>query len=292
MKKQFILSILIVMMIGLFSSCSKVPAGNVGVKVYLLGQKKGVDSEVLGVGRYHIGINEELFLFPTFQQNYVWTRDRAEGSKTDESFTFQTSEGMSVNADIGIAYHIEKEKVNEIFQKYRKGVDELTDIVLRNAVRDAFNNIASKYNVESVYGKGKADLIMKVHEMVKEEFTKKGIIVDKLFYIGSIRLPNTVINALNMKVEATQRAQQRENELREAEAEAKKKIAQAEGEAKSSVAIAKGKAQANKLLINSINKTLIDYERLQIEKEALKKWNGSLPTTMLPNSSLPFINLK
>ena len=131
-------AVVVIMAFAALSGCSKVPAGNVGVKVYLLGGEKGVDSEVLRVGRYWIGINEDLFLFPTFTQNYVWTKDATEGSPTDESITFQTQEGLGVNADIGISYHIDTDKVSLIFQKYRKGVDEITDIYLRNMVRDAF----------------------------------------------------------------------------------------------------------------------------------------------------------
>ena len=57
------------------AACSTVPAGHVGVKVYLLGGSKGVDSEELGVGRYWIGWNEQLYIFPTYMQNYTWTRE-------------------------------------------------------------------------------------------------------------------------------------------------------------------------------------------------------------------------
>lgn len=68
-------SLIFVVCIALLSSlnmgCSKVEAGHVGVKVYLLGRDKGVDSEVLGVGRYWIGWNEDLYLFPTYQQTKV-----------------------------------------------------------------------------------------------------------------------------------------------------------------------------------------------------------------------------
>jgi hypothetical protein len=40
------------LIIGLLTlaACSKVPAGNVGIKVYLLGGDKGVDHEELGPG--------------------------------------------------------------------------------------------------------------------------------------------------------------------------------------------------------------------------------------------------
>lgn len=70
------------------AACSKVPAGHVGVKVYLLGSDKGVEQEELGVGRYWIGVNEELNIFLTYLQNYVWTKTVDEGSPTDESFIF------------------------------------------------------------------------------------------------------------------------------------------------------------------------------------------------------------
>jgi hypothetical protein len=89
------------------TACSKVPAGHVGIKFYLLGGAKGADTEELGAGRYWIGWNEELFLFPTFTQNYTWTREPIDGDTTDESITFQTDQGLSVNADVGISYTVD-----------------------------------------------------------------------------------------------------------------------------------------------------------------------------------------
>ena len=104
----------------LLVSCSRVEPGYVGIKVNLLGGSKGVDTEVLGVGKYWIGMNERLYHFPTFQQNYVWTRDKKEGSLNDESIKFQTKEGMEVGADLGISYHVDRSKVSILFQKYRR----------------------------------------------------------------------------------------------------------------------------------------------------------------------------
>jgi len=275
------LCVALIMFAVAFTSCSKVPAGNVGVKVYLLGKDKGVDHEVLGVGRYHIGVNEELYLFPTFQQNYVWTRSRDEGSKNDESLTFQTAEGLSCNADVGISYHLDPEKISVIFQKYRKGIEEITDIYMRNHVRDAFNSIAAQYMVEKVYGVGKRDLLSKVEKDVKTELAPQGIVVDKIYLIGSIRLPDTVVARLNAKIEATQKAEQVENELREAKAKAAKQIA-----------IAKGEAEANRLRKASITQSMIDYERMLNEREAIAKWDGKLPSTIPPNTTIPFIGIK
>jgi len=273
MKSIFLMTILVIIAMYYVScSCEKVPAGYVGIKVYLLGKDKGIDSEELGLGRYYMGINEELYLFPVFKQNYVWTADKQEQSPNDESITFQTSEGLSVNADIGITYSIDPSKVNILFQKYRRGIDEITDKFLRNNVRDAFNKLASKYRVENVYGEGKAKLIEEVNTMVKEELVNEGIIVEKIYLIGDFRLPEKVINALNAKIEAIQRAEQREYELRESEAEAKKKIV-----------TAKAEAEEIRLKTKTITPLLIQYE-------ATKKWDGKLPK--FTGNKIPLINIK
>lgn len=266
---------------ALFASCSKVPAGNVGVKFYLLGGSKGIDQEELSPGRYWIGANEDLYVFPTFTQNYVWTSDKTEGSKNDESFNFQDVQGLQLNADIGITYKINPDKVSMIFEKYKRGIDEITDVYLRNMVRDALVKRASLLDVEYIYGKGRSELIENVTKDVQELCAPIGIEVEKIYWIGRIKLPKAVNDAINAKIKATQVAQQRENELREAQAQAKKKIAQAEGESESIKAMAKGKAEAilteaeaqakaNRLLNASLTKTLVDYKKVE-------RWDGKMP---------------
>lgn len=278
--KRFGMLLLAVLALS-FTGCSKVPAGHVGVKVYLLGTSKGVDHEVLGIGRYYIGINEELYLFPTFQQNYTWTKSVHEGAATDESITFQTKEGLTVNTDVGITYSLNPDKISTVFQKYRRGIDEITDTFLRNEVRDAINSVASTMTVEDVYGNGKVKMMDDVQKIVAAQVGPIGINIEKVYLINQMRLPENVVGALNSKIEATQRAQQRENELREAEAQAKKEVAKSEGEAMQKKALAEGEAsailteaeaqaKANKILSESLTPALIEYRKID-------KWNGQLP---------------
>lgn len=261
-------------LIALLSACSKVPAGHVGVKVYLLGTNKGVDNEVLGVGRYWIGVNEQLFVFPTFQQNYVWTKSPHEGSPNDESITFQTREGMSINVDMGISYSLDATKVAFIFQKYRRGIEEITDTFMRNAVRDAINEKAVELSVEEAYSTKKVELLKSVEAQLKALVGPIGINVDKVFIVGSMRLPEGVFNALNSKIEATQKAMQTQNEIIQAQATAAKEIA-----------IAKGTAEANRIKQASLSDLLIRYE-------ALQKWDGKLPAYFGSSGQLPFVQLR
>ncbi len=272
-RNKLILLLIPILILFPFLSCQKVPAGYVGVKVYLLGSNKGVDSEELGVGRYWIGINEELYLYPTFTKTYVWTQDYQEDSETNESIDIQTKEGLTVNADVGIQFRVEPTKANVLFQTYRRGIDEVTDTVLRTAVRDSLNRLASVMTSDMIYGPGRVDLIEKATAAIREEFLPKGILVERLYWIGTMRLPEKVKQALDAKIEAIQKAESRENELREALAQAKIDKAKAEG-------------TAAQIRLESQQLTPMMIQKIWIEK-----WDGKLPQNMMgdkTNILIPF----
>lgn len=279
----------IVMILAVFTmvGCSKVPAGNVGVKVYLLGGEKGVDTEQLPVGRYWLTWNEELFLFPTYTQNYVWTANPAESSPTDESIRFQSTEGLSISADIGIAYRIDPDQAASIFQKYRKGVEEITDIHLRNIVRSSLVSQASTRKVEDIYGPGKSELMEDVKSDVRASVSEIGIVVEDLYWIGDPRLPPKVIESIDLKIQATQDAIRAENQVRQVKAEAQKRIAKAEGDAEAVRLSAIAEAEAIRIKGDAIREN-----PSIIQLNAINKWNGVLPTMMGGGSPVPFVSLK
>ena len=78
-------------------------------------------------------------------------------------------------------------------------------------------------------------------------------------------------------------AQQRQNEVAQARAEAEKKVAEARGEAESVLLKAKAQAEANRELASSITDQLVQYR-------ALDKWDGVLPR-ITGNSAVPFVNV-
>lgn len=266
--------------IAILGACTKVPAGNVGVKFDLYGGDKGVTGEVVGPGKYWLGWNEEMYLFPTFTQNTVWTKDSAPGSETDESITFQDKEGTQINADVGISYAIKADKADTVFQKYRKGVDEITDTYVRNMVRDAINSETSTMDVADVYGPGKEKLMSNVTERVRLQVSDIGIIVEKIYWIGAMRLPPTITTAINSKIEATQKAQQTQNEVERTRAEAEKRLIES-----------RSQAEANRVLNASITSDLIRLKELEVQQTAIEKWNGQLPTTVA-GTTMPFISVK
>lgn len=270
MNKKIVSAVLVTLMATFAFGCTKVPAGYVGVKVYLNGDAKGVSNEVLGPGRYFIGWNTDLYPFPTFQQNYSWTASTHEGSANDESFSLQTSEGQQVSCDIAITYHYEIDKISDLFQKFREGNAEIRDKQLHNFVRDAMNSEASKLLVSEIYGPKKIAFISAVEKEVRAEVATEGVVIDKISLIGAFRLPDSLEKALNAKNEAVQKAQQVQNEVMESRAEAEKQVAIAEGNAKSTLINAQAQAKANIELARSLSRSLVEYRKID-------KWDGHYP---------------
>lgn len=267
----------LVMLLALLSlaDCGKVPVGNVGIKVNNLGGDKGVNAEVLSTGWYWVGLTKSLYTFPTYMQTRKW-EDR-------EEFSFQTVEGLVVGAPISISYSVDPEKVPLLFQTYRKGLDEITDIYVHNIIRDALIVVGSTQSIDGVYGSGKAKILADVQKMVEAKIEPMGINVDQVSLVGSFSLPESVVQSINNKIQATQQAQQRENEVATAKAEAQKAVAQAQGEADSRTIKAKAEAQANQIISQSLTAELVQYQ-------GIMRWDGKLP--IYTGGVVPFINIK
>lgn len=274
--KVFLWSVCLGLVVVFFWYCMvMVSPGHVGVVVDMFGDAKGVESKELHVGVHFIPPWKTVYQFPIFEQNDTWEGER-------EGFSFQTSEGMAVSADIGITYHLKPESIPSIFQRYRRGMDEITHVFIRNYIRDAINKSASHTRIEDLYS-GKETFFKDVEQHVREDFAPIGIELSRIYLIGRFHFPANVIAALNSKIEAVQRAQQRENELREAEAEAKKQIAKAEGAAKCAIVQAEAEAKANRVVADSVTAELIQWQSVQ-------KWDGKLP--QVTSGATPFIQVK
>ena len=287
MKKLFKVVVAVAAMLAA-SACSRVESGYVGIKVNLLGSDKGVQQEVLGAGRYYIGMNEELYIFPIFQQNCAFTASETDGngcseSLNDEAIRFQTVEGLAVKADVGIAFTLDKEKVPELFQTFRKGIVEISDSYVRRVVQDAFITAASTKRIDFIYGEGKATLLKEVNTNVKATLKDKGINVENVFFLSDLIVPEAVTQAVNAKIQATQKAQQRENEVAQAKAEADKAREEAKGFADSQLIKARAEAESIKLRAAALRESA-DIATLN----AIEKWDGKLPQYM-GTQALPFL---
>lgn len=251
--------------------CTRISPGHVGIVVNSSGNQRGVQDYPATTGRvWYNPANTSVLEYPTYMQNAVWTHNKDEGHPVNEEITFTTKDSMQVAADISIAYQLKSEKVPNFYVKFRNDdMDQFTHGFLRNMTREKMDAAAGKYSIEQIMGDNAA-FLKETREALQAELDPIGVQVEQFGFIGAPRPPQSVIDAINLKVQATQIALQKQIEVAQTEADAKKRVAEAEGVAKARLIEADAQAQANRKIAESLTATLVQYKQLE-------KWDGKLP---------------
>ncbi len=275
--KNTVRFLLLLVILNSCVSCTRVPPGYAGIRVNQVGSDKGVESYPLVTGYvFYNPITTAIIEYPCFVQTAVWTKSVFEGSPNNEEITFNTKEGLVVSGDISLSYQLNRDDVPAFYVKFRTdNINNFTHGFLRNIARDAFNEIAATYGVEEIYGAKKEDILKAVRDRINGEVKVYGVEVQQFGFIGALRIPDNVTEALNNKIKATQDAIRVENELRQSKAQAQKVVAAAEGE-----------AEANRILAASITPQLIQWKQLQLTQDAIARWDGKRPQVEGGNSGL------
>lgn len=253
-------------------SCSmeRVSQGHVGVKVNNVGSGAGVDKKALGVGWYFAPPGVSIYEYPIYTNNYTWKYDSETG--VNERFTFQDKNGLSISADVSVAYRADPTKAPILFQKYRVDMDGIVAGPLRNAIRDGLVSTASTMSVEQIYGPQKAALIDKARIKAAHYLEPFGLHIEQLFWASDIILPKNIQAQINARVANEQEA-----------LAAAATVATRRAQANAAIELARGKAEALRIENEAIqNNTDI------VQLRAIEKWNGNLPAYM-SNGPLPFI---
>lgn len=253
------------------AACSKVEPGHVGIKVNNFGSDAGVSNEALGVGYYYAGPGTSIYEYPVFTSTYSWTKTENEGNVSDESFNFQDKNGLSLSADVSIAYRVDARKAPILFQKYRTDMDGIVQGPMRTAIRNAINTEASNMTVEEIYGPRKAELAQKALADVQKYFEPFGLHIEQLYWASTIRVPEAVLKQINQKIANEQAALAAQASVATAEANARARVAEAEGRAKAM------QVEANAISTNP--------QILQLR--AIEKWNGQYPQYVGGGMPLP-----
>jgi regulator of protease activity HflC (stomatin/prohibitin superfamily) len=271
--------------------CGRIDPGHVGIKVNNWGSDRGVqgadvkldkegnpilpDNVVVVTGGYFVNpVTTSVFEYPVFTQRAIWTKSAQEGSKLNEEICYNSKEGMVFCTDITFAYELSAKLVPAFYVKYRTTLDQFTHGILRDAARDAMNEASPAYSAEELYADKKEEFLGKAKGRVNDKFLKYGVIITNFGYAAPPRPPDAIVTAINGKLKANQDAQRVENELREERAKAAKKVAESEGKAKSLIAEADGQAKANALIQASVTPTVLEWERIKVQRENIEAWKS------------------
>lgn len=264
-QKQMIRNILIGLgafftLTFLFFSCERIDAGHVGVKVNQYGDNKGVSDVVEVTGMVFFNpITHSVYEFPTFIQHKEYTGEN--------SFVVNSKDGSEFHVSPIINYSVQREKVPQIFAKYRRSLDQIEEGFLKTAVFDAFRLATNVYTADELIS-NRQKFEIEVRRILDGELGKEGFVITQ--FTSNLLYPETFKKAIEAKNNAVQGALMAENKVKQAEAEAKIKVATAQGNAQAMLTSAKAEAEANSLKQKTITPMLLQLEWIN-------KWDGKLP---------------
>jgi regulator of protease activity HflC (stomatin/prohibitin superfamily) len=214
-------------------------------------------------------------------QRVVWTHDLKEGNPVNEELTFNTKDSVPVNLDVAVSYGLEADKVPAFYTKFRADrLEGFTHGFLRDTARNVVVAVGSEYTFDEINGAKKEEFLVRIAKDLNARVTGYGVSIQQFGLIGALRPPQGLLDAVSAKTRAIQDAIRTENEVRSAQAEAKKRVAIAEGE-----------AAANRALLQSLDPKLLEWEKLKLQHEAIQKWNGVSPTVMGGNGGGMLFNI-
>ncbi|MFZ6726240.1 prohibitin family protein [Undibacterium sp. MH2W] len=285
-KLMSIVSLVVTILIALILKnmfVASVSANHVGVEFNRIDGR--VVPTPLTSGWHLMGIGTSVVEFPTFTQTYTWTKSVHEGAPLDESMNFQVASGVVINADLSISYSIDSSKAPVLYQKYKRGYEEITSRIIRNEIRNALNIYGSDYDAEGLLSGGKIKLAEQVRQKINSDLGPYGILVEQFGFVNELRLPTNIQQAIDAKIQATQEALKSEAMLRKNKADAANAVAIAQGQADAKIAAAQGDAKALAVLGESIKQYGAEAAKVKNQTLWIEKWDGKLPTTTAGNNA-------
>ena len=243
-----VMFILMVVM-GCFTT---VPAGNVGI----------ADT---------FGVVDDNVLQPGLHLKWPWTgvtmmsgqtqKYMDYGSGDTATITALSNEGLSVSMAIAVNYHLDTSKATEV---YKRVGPSYQNIVMVNPIHAVPRDIISKYDAKTLYSAsqpGTADRAMIENELydgiqkgINNGGVKDSVVIEQVF-IREIKLPQTLMDSIAMKLSMEQQIAQKQFEVQKQEAESNRMRAEA-----------RGIADANNIIANSLTSKYLEWYSIEMMK--------------------------
>lgn len=253
----------IALMSVVFASCSyeRIDAGYEGIKINLYGSDKGVDDVALVTGAvWYNPITTAVYEYPTFVQ----TVDYPE-------FSINAKDGSSFTVDPTISLKIVDGKSCEVFKKYRQeDITKVINTTLYNYVKNAFRIQLNNYTTDELVSR-REEFEKAIEDRLQAELLAENFQLEQM--TSGLQYPASLVDAIDAKNAAVQKAQKAQNEVLQIEAEARKKVAQAQGEAEALKIKGDAEAEYNRKISASLSELII-------QQEMIKRWDGKTPVFM------------
>ncbi len=248
----------LILLILLFNSVIKVPTGSVAV-LTLFGKVTG---EVLPEGIHMIN--------PLKASNELSIRTQ----EIKESASVPSSEGLVMNLDTSLIYHLNPEKAAELYQKVGPNyVMVLVEPNLRAAIRES----TASHTANALYT-GEREMVAKqIFQSLSTQLGQRGLLVENVL-LRDIQLPMTLKASIESKQQAEQEALAMNFRLQKETQEAQRKRIEAAGIRDFQQIVAQG-----------ISPQLLEWKGIEATETLAKSGNAKVVVIGNNKNGLPLI---
>ena len=242
----------------LFASVTRVQSGHVGV-LTLFGRVTG---EVLPEGMHMIN--------PLKSNNEMSIRTQ----EIKESASVPSAEGLVMNLDTSLIYHLDPEKAADVYQKIGPNyMNVFIEPNLRAAIREA----TASHTANALYS-GERELVAKqIRDQLTTLLGQRGILVESIL-LRDIQLPQTLKVSIEAKQQAEQEALAMSFRLQKEKQEAERKRIEAAGIRDFQQIVAQG-----------ISPQLLEWKGIEATENLAKSANAKVVVIGNPKNGLPLI---
>jgi prohibitin 1 len=242
----------------LFSCVTRVGTGRVGV-LTLFGRVTG---EVLSEGIHLIN--------PLKTNNEMSIQTQT----IKESASVPSSEGLVMNLDTSLIYHLNPDKAAEVFQKIGANYEV---VVVEPTLRAAIREATASHTANALYT-GEREMVAKqINDQLTTQLNLRGLVVENVL-LRDIQLPQTLKASIESKQQAEQEALAMNFRLQKEKQEAERKRIEAAGIRDFQQIVAQG-----------ISPALLEWKGIEATELLSKSPNTKVVVIGNPKNGLPLI---
>jgi len=246
------------MVVLLFSSVARVESGHVGV-LTLFGRVTGEQ------------LSEGIHLVNPFKVNHELSIRTQE---LKESASVPSSEGLVMNLDTSLIFHLNPEKASDVYQKIGPNyVNVLIEPNLRAAIREA----TASHTANALYSGEREMVANQIRDQLMGLLAQRGIVIESIL-LRDIQLPQTLKSSIEAKQQAEQEALAMNFRLQKEKQEAERKRIEAAGIRDFQQIVAQG-----------ISPQLLEWKGIEATETLAKSPNAKVVVIGSGKNGLPII---
>ncbi|WP_267639902.1 prohibitin family protein [Haloarchaeobius amylolyticus] len=170
--------------------------------------------------------------FDVRTQEYTMSSSSGEGVKSnrDDSITALSSEGMELDIDVTVRYHVVPNEVDAIYSTVGTSNEEINRKIVRPTARSAVRSCAAEYEGLQIYSTDRDRFRTCINSQLSAEFEANGVALETV-QIRNVQLPPKVVEAINEKQATEKRLEKKETEIEIEKKEKERAVIEAEAEA-------------------------------------------------------------